>query len=291
MAAVVDSSAPGFRRMELKPEGAERLVLRFTQADIAMMPSDAEDLGVEMVLQGSSGALESWNPSIRRIESLLVLGEETGPVQVKEVRIKVPASIRDVEAHSESGDIESAGLALCFMVSVGSGRIDIKGASTVSASTEGGLIEVSGAGSSELKSVSGKIRCLEPREKLLIKSDSGDVEVDDSTADLFLETKSGDIVVSKPKGRIRILSDSGDIDLDSPEGFNGGEANTQSGRISLELEGASVELRAETLSGRLRAPEGEVQNTTGPRRFAATRGHGGRRLHLKSVSGDIEIEY
>ncbi|HOE93801.1 MAG TPA: hypothetical protein PLU97_00190, partial [Candidatus Cryptobacteroides sp.] len=132
MAAVVDSSAPGFRRMELKPEGAERLVLRFTQADIAMMPSDAEDLGVEMVLQGSSGALESWNPSIRRIESLLVLGEETGPVQVKEVRIKVPASIRDVEAHSESGDIESAGLALCFMVSVGSGRIDIKGASTVS---------------------------------------------------------------------------------------------------------------------------------------------------------------
>ncbi len=291
MASDVDSSAPGFRRLELKPEGAERLVLRFDQADIAMMPSDGGDLTVEMALQGASGEVDKWSPSIRRIESLLVLGEESGPVKVKNIRIKVPASIRDIEAHSGTGDIEASGLALCFMVSGESGKIDIKDAATVNASSDSGLIEVANAGSSELKSVSGKVRCINMREKVLIKSDSGDVEVDDSAADLFLEAKSGDIVVSRPKGRIRILSESGDVDLDSPQNFNGGEVNTQSGRISLELEGAPVELRAETLSGKLKAPGGEVQNTTGPRRFATTQGHGGKRLHLKSVGGDIEIEF
>lgn len=54
--------------------------------------------------------------------------------------------------------------------------------------------------------------------------------------------------------------------------------------------GSDLELRAETLSGQLDGPGAEQPFSTGPRRCAMKVGAGGRRLHVRSVSGDIEIE-
>jgi DUF4097 and DUF4098 domain-containing protein YvlB len=283
--------APGFRRIELSPEGAERLVMRFAEADISLSPSDGEGLLAEMELRGPNEAVASWMPSVRRIEGILVLGEEDGPVHVKELRLKMPASIRDIEAHSGTGDVEASGLPVCFLIGVDGGSVSVKGATSLDATSVSGEIETFETGTSDLRSESGKIRCVGSAGKLIAKNDSGDIEVDDATADLYLETGSGEILVSRPKGRVRVLSNSGDIEIESPASFGGGEANSSSGHITLTLEGAAVELRAETLSGRLKTPEGEVLNTTGPRRFAASVLGGGRRLHVKSVSGNIEIEY
>jgi hypothetical protein len=60
--------------------------------------------------------------------------------------------------------------------------------------------------------------------------------------------------------------------------------------VSLSLTGSDLELRAETLSGRLDGSESDQQLAAGPRRCALRIGAGGRRLHVRSVSGDIEIE-
>ncbi|MDP3178249.1 MAG: DUF4097 family beta strand repeat-containing protein, partial [Spirochaetaceae bacterium] len=100
----------------------------------------------------------------------------------------------------------------------------------------------------------------------------------------------GDISVMKPGGRLRISSSSGDIELELAGRFAGGEVSTSTGDISLSLSGSDLELRAETLSGELDAPGADVVSTTGPRRCALKLGSGGRRLHVRSVSGDIEID-
>ena len=79
-------TAPAFHRMEISPDGAERLVLRFSGADIAVAPADGADLGIEFELRGAEADLSGWQPSVRRIEGILVIGEDSGPVKVAEIR-------------------------------------------------------------------------------------------------------------------------------------------------------------------------------------------------------------
>jgi len=88
-----------------------------------------------------------------------------------------------------------------------------------------------------------------------------------------------------------VQSQAGDVELESSGNFGGGDIATSTGHIGLTLAGANLELRAETLSGKLHTPSGEIQNFAGPRRCAITVGVGGRRIHAKSVSGDIDIEF
>jgi DUF4097 and DUF4098 domain-containing protein YvlB len=103
-------------------------------------------------------------------------------------------------------------------------------------------------------------------------------------------TASGDISVLRPEGRIRLISHNGDIELELSGVFGGGEANTYSGDINLLLEQANVEFRAETLSGQISSPGTTITSGTGPRRCAYKIGAGTKRLHVKSVLGDIDVE-
>lgn len=285
------NTAPAFHRIELAPEGAERLVLRFSEADVSASPADGTELNVEFELRGNEGALASWKPSLRRIEGILVMGEESGPVKVSEIRVRLPVAIRDLEVHGRSGDVEVRGLSIGLVIESVSGRIRVSRAASLEARTLDGEIDTESTGLSELKTASGRIRAVRPEGRLTARSASGDIEVEEAAADLYLETDSGEISVTRPLGRVRAVSQGGDIELEAPEPFGGGETNTSSGHIGLSLTGASLELRAETLSGRLRTPNGEVGNNTGPRRAALSVAGGGRRLHAKSVSGDIEIDY
>lgn len=219
------------------------------------------------------------------------MADETGPVHVAELSLRLPAAIRDLEIHGRSGDIEIRGLAIGLLIETYSGRIRVEGALSVEARSSDGEIEIEATGLSELSTVSGRIKAVRPEGRMTARSDSGDIEIEDSAADLYLETNSGEIAIARPKGRVRALSQGGDIEIEAPEPFGGGEANTTSGHIGLSLAGASLELRAETLSGRLKTPHGEVGNNAGPRRAAMSVAGGGRRLHAKSVSGDIDIEF
>jgi DUF4097 and DUF4098 domain-containing protein YvlB len=286
-----NDNAPGFYHLALAPEGAERLVLRFPDADVSALSSEDGELAAEIELRGSPESVAAWQPSVRRIEGILVIGEEKGPVKVAELRLRLPAAIRDLEIHGCTGDIEVRNLPIGVIVETLSGRIRAVGPSSLEARSSEGEIEAESTGLAELSTKSGKIRSVRPAGRMTARSDSGDVEVEDSSADLFIETGSGEVSVTRPKGRLRIQSAEGDIEIEAPESFGGGEANTTSGHIGLSLSGASVELRAETLSGKLRTPQGVVGNNQGPRRAALSVAGGGRRLHAKSVSGDIEIDY
>ena len=284
-------TAPAFHRLEVSPDGAERLVLRFSGADISVTPADGSELGIEFELRGADGSAANWQPSVRRIEGILVIGEDSSPIKVTEIRARLPVALRDLEIHGRTGDIEVRGLSMGLLVETQSGRIRIAGAASLEARSGEGDIEIENTGLSDLRTVSGKIRAVRPEGRMTAHSESGDIEIEEASADLYLETDSGEISITRPHGRVRALSQAGDIEIEAPLPFGGGEANTTSGHIGLSLSGASLELRAETLSGRLRTPHGEIGNNTGPRRAALTVAEGGRRLHAKSVSGDIEIDF
>ncbi len=284
-------NAPGFYRVQLAPDGAERLVLRFADADISATFIEGTDLSMEFELRGSGEAVAAWQPSVRRIEGILVIGDEGGRVKVAEIAVRLPVSINDLEIHGRTGDIEVRGLPIGLLLETSSGTIKVAGAASLEARSGDGSIEIESTGSCEISTVSGNIKAAKPEGRMTAKSDSGDLEIEDSTADLYLETGSGEISISRPKGRVRALSHAGDIEIEAPGNFGGGEANTSTGHIGLSLAGASLELRAETLSGRLKTPNGEVGNNAGPRRAALSVAGGGRRLHAKSVSGDIDIDF
>lgn len=284
-------TAPGFYRLNLVPDGAERLVLRFPDADVSAVSAEGGEVAVEIELRGSPEAVASWQPSVRRIEGIIIAGEEKGPVKVSELRLRLPASIRDLEIHGSSGDVEVRNLHIGLVVETQSGKIRAVGPASLEARSLDGEIEAEATGLAELSTKSGRIRSVKPEGRMTARSDSGDIEVEDATADLYIETSSGEIAVTRPKGRVRALSQAGDIEIEASEPFGGGEASTTSGHIGLSLAGASIELRAETLSGKLRTPQGVVGNNTGPRRAALSVAGGSRRLHAKSISGDIEIDY
>lgn len=284
-------NAPGFYRVELAPEGAERLVLRFAEADVTASPGDGTDLVIELELRGPRDMLAAWHPTVRRIEGILVIADESGPVKITEITAKIPPSLRDLEVHSRSGDIEVRGLPLGLLADTHGGSIRVQGVASIEARCHDGAIEIESSGMADVRTVSGKVKAVKPEGRMTAKTESGDIEIEDSAADLYLETKSGEIAINRPRGRVRALSHEGDIELEAPENFGGGEANTTSGHIGLSLAGASVELRAETLSGRLRTPGGEIGTNAGPRRAALSVAGGGRRLHAKSVSGDIDIDF
>ena len=75
---------------------------------------------------------------------------------MKELRLKMPASIRDIEAHSGSGDVEASGLPVCFLIGVDGGSVSVKGATSLDATSVSGEIETFETGTSDLRSESGR---------------------------------------------------------------------------------------------------------------------------------------
>jgi len=286
-----DAHAPGLYRSELALEGAERLVLRFPAADLTAVGSENGHVRLEIEISGPPEALGSWAPTLRRVEGLLVLGPGEGAVTVTELRIKVPHTLRDLEIHNSNGEIDVRVPGIGLLVESDSGRVSAHGVESAEVLSLGGDIAIENVSHAELRSNSGRISCLGVAERLIAKSISGDIEVEDSRGELSLETKSGEIDIVRPSGRVMVQTNSGDVEVETRGSFGGGDIATSTGHINLFLAGADLELRAETLSGRLLVPEGEIGSAAGPRRCALVVGKGGRRFHAKSISGDVEIEF
>jgi DUF4097 and DUF4098 domain-containing protein YvlB len=282
---------PGYYKESLDPGRAERLVLRFPECELIVQPSESGNIELELELRGSPSQLPGWKPSIRRSEGILVVADEPHDQVVAIVaRVRVPPVFRDIEAHAASGSIEIRGLPADLLADTETGSILVSGCSSVEASSSEGGVEIEKARRVNARLVSGSLTCREIEESINVESQSGDITIEASLGNVVAQSVSGDIYVLKPGGRLRVSGGSGDVELEVLGHFAGGEISTTTGDVSLSLAGSDLELRAETLSGRLDAPGAEQPVTTGPRRCALRLGEGGRRLHVKSVSGDIEIE-
>jgi DUF4097 and DUF4098 domain-containing protein YvlB len=290
-----DAVEPGFFTDEIDSGQVERLVLRFPAGDIVVVPSNGESNGkvkVELQIRGPAPALSGWKPSVRRSEGILVLADEgSGGISVAEARIQVPIVFRDVEAHSETGSIEARGVAADILAKSGSGDIRVSGGSMVELYSDTGAIEAEGSSSLSARVGTGSFRCRGIEGSVCVESQSGDTLIEEAGGNVIVISASGDVTVQRPGGRLRICTGSGDVELELVGRFLGGEVSTSSGDVSLQLAEADLELRAETLSGSLEAPGAEIAVTSGPRRCAMRLGAGGRRLHVRSVAGDVEIDY
>jgi DUF4097 and DUF4098 domain-containing protein YvlB len=282
---------PGFYSESLDPGRAERLVLRFPEGDLIVMPSEDGKVGIELELRGNRARLPGWRPSIRRSEGILVVADEPNDgVEATVARVRVPPAFRDIEAHAVSGSIEIRDLIAALLADTQSGDILVSGGASVEASSSEGGVEVEKANKVNARLNSGALRCRDIADSINAETQSGDVTVEASGGNVVVQSASGDVSVQRPGGRLRVSSGSGDVELELAGRFAGGEISTTTGDVSLSLAGSDLELRAETLSGQLDAPGAEQPLTTGPRRCALRIGAGGRRLHVRSVSGDIEIE-
>jgi hypothetical protein len=286
-----NSVEPGYYSAGVDPGKAERLVLRFPDGELIVLPSDDGKIGLELELRGNPLHLHSWRPSIRASEGILVVADEPfDDVVAMVARIRVPSCFRDIEAHSTSGSIEIRGLAADLLANTGSGSIRVFDGASVEATSSEGKVEVESSASVSAKLATGTLRCRDISGSVSAETQSGDVSVEAIGGNVVVMSASGDISVLKPGGRLRVVGGTGDVELEIAGRFLGGEVSTTSGDVSLALIGSDLELRAETLSGELNAPGADLALTTGPRRCALRLGDGGRRLHVRSVSGDIEIE-
>jgi DUF4097 and DUF4098 domain-containing protein YvlB len=282
---------PGFYSESLDPGRAERLVLRFPEGELIVLPSEDGNVSLELELRGNRAQLPGWKPSIRRSEGILVVADEPYDDVVATVaRVRVPAAFRDIEAHAGSGSIEIRGLRVDLLADTSSGDILVSGGASVEASSSEGGVEVEKAQKVSARLVSGSLRCRDISDSINAETQSGDVAVESSGGNIVVLSSSGDVSILRPGGRLRVSSGSGDVELELQGKFAGGEIATTTGDVTLSLAGSDLELRAETLSGQLDGPGEDQPQTTGPRRCAIKLGAGGRRLHVRSVSGDIEIE-
>jgi hypothetical protein len=286
-----NSVEPGFYSESLDPGRAERLVLRFPEGELVVLPAEDDKISLELELRGNRAQLPGWKPSIRRSEGILIVADEPYDDVVATVaRVRVPAAFHDIEAHAVSGSIEIRGLRMDLLADTSTGDILVSGGASVEASSSEGCVEVEKAQKVSARLVSGALSCRDISDSINAETQSGDVSIEASGGNVVILSASGDVSILRPGGRLRVSSGSGDVELELQGHFAGGEVNTTTGDVSLSLTGSDLELRAETLSGQLDAPGADQAATTGPRRCAIRIGAGGRRLHVRSVSGDIEIE-
>jgi len=282
---------PGFYKDSFDPGQAERLVLRFPEGELIVLPANDGKISLELELRGDKSQLPGWKPSIRRGEGILVVADEPDDkVVATVVRVKVPPVFRDIEAHAVSGSIEIRGVLVDLLADTKSGDILVSGGASVEANSAEGGVEIENSQKVSAKLVSGLLRCREISDTIIAETQSGDVSVEAPGGNVVIQSSSGDVSILKPGGRLRVSSGSGDVELEVSGHFAGGEISTATGDVSLSLGGSDLELRAETLSGKLDGTESEQPFATGPRRCALKVGAGGRRLHVRSVSGDIEID-
>ena len=281
---------PGFYTESFDPGRAERLVLRFPEGELIVLPATDGKVALELELRGDKVQLTTWKPSIRHSEGILVVADEPDDKVIATVaRVRVPPVFRDIEAHAVSGSIEIRGVAVDLLADTQSGDIRVSGGASVEATSAEGGVEIEKAQKVSAKVVSGPLRCRDIFDSIEAESQSGDVTVEAPGGNVVVQSNSGDVSILKPGGRLRVSCASGDVELEVTGQFAGGEISTTTGDVSLSLTGSDLELRAETLSGKLDGSESEQPFAAGPRRCAVRIGAGGRRLHVRSVSGDIEI--
>lgn len=182
-------------------------------------------------------------------------------------------------------------------VEVVSASVDVDGTAgrRLSVESVSGALHLAGQPDEcDLSSVSGRIEVAGCRQRLDVESVSGNVRVRDAGGELEFETVSGDINVDTARYRkLNAGTVSGTITIRGEVEADGRvEIESMSGDVSLQIAAdASVDLHAETFSGRIRSDFGTVKSEDhGPGRSLDTKiGRGGARVRIETFSGSIGI--
>jgi DUF4097 and DUF4098 domain-containing protein YvlB len=120
----------------------------------------------------------------------------------------------------------------------------------------------------------------------MIRSGSGDIQVEQVDADLAVETGSGDVEVERVTGDLRVKSGSGDVSVQRIDGS--ASVSTGSGDVEVETAGGPVEVKSGSGDLRVREAHRDVALSTASGDLLVDRMHRGQ-LAAKNVSGDITV--
>ena len=120
----------------------------------------------------------------------------------------------------------------------------------------------------------------------MVRSGSGDVDIEDADADLVVETGSGDVQVERVAGELRIKSGSGDVSVARVDGS--ATISTGSGDVTVETSGGSLQVKSGSGDLRVRDALQDVALSTASGDLLVDRMQRGQ-LAAKNVSGDITV--
>src|SRR5262245_31033499 len=267
-----------------------RLTIEFRSGSIAIRTDDVEETTVELRGRRENEATKQLIAETtieQRGDEIVVLvpkrgGGIFGRSTDLYLTVTTPRSTA-LEVQSGSADITADGDYGTSRIDTGSGDVTV------------GHI----AGSARLRSGSGDVRIAAIDGDVDISAGSGDVEFGAVRGSVAVQTGSGDFKLKAGGKSLEVKSGSGDISVgDAPESVS---AKTASGDVSIELVRRG-EVHARTASGDIRAgvPAGtaawlDVRTISG--RVSSdlntadepTAGEDQVRLHLESVSGDVEL--
>ena len=247
-------------RLELELDDIREVDVRVVGGEISITAGGREATSVRLevdVRKGpdvevtvEDGVLLVQHQPVRSLGSLF----STGPAMHANVTLLVPEGT-DVRARAVSGDVFVAGIRAASSISTVSGRITATGLDgEVGLRTVSGDIDVQGvAGTVRVNAVSGEVTISGgAADEVSVRSVSGDLTLDfDETPDVDCTTVSGDVAARFP-------ADAG-LDVD-----------------------------AVTVSGRLESGFPDELDS-GKRRLRGRIGDGGRRLSVRTTSGDVTV--
>jgi DUF4097 and DUF4098 domain-containing protein YvlB len=271
-------------------ENVRRIVLRVSEGDITVTKSDDAELRYCVELEGASAEIDAWSCRVRHAESIAILDVMANDfVRISKCSVFIPPHISDIEVHSSRGSIQVRDMPSNVLVITEHGNIGVRDAKFVEASSVSGAINIEGSEGCSARSIDGVLKCSRISGSVQVEIQNGSAFIDQVEKNVAAVSEQGKVSVRDVGGRIRLISNKGDIEFEVLGLFGGGEIQTYSGDISVQLEHSSVEFRAERLSGRIDTLHAVKGAGWGPLGCAFRTGEGARRLYVKSVLGDIEV--
>ncbi|HUP86679.1 MAG TPA: DUF4097 family beta strand repeat-containing protein [Acidimicrobiales bacterium] len=141
-----------------------------------------------------------------------------------------------------------------------------------------------------LTTVSGRITATGLDGEVGLRTVSGDIDVQGVDGTVRANAVSGDVTISGgAPAEVTARAVSGELTLDFDEVPDAVECTTVSGDVAVRLPAdADVDLEAVTVSGRLESGYPDVLDSS-KRRLSGRIGEGGRRLSVRTTSGDVTV--
>jgi hypothetical protein len=286
---------------EFPMDDIEVIAVRLLATDLRV---EASSDGILRVRAEGRGAARRLEISQEGGKLSLIEHEARGPA-LDELCLELPPDIGFAEIASVSGEILIEGVEAQVSVKGSSGDISLSECPGHCAiETASGTVEADSVGAISVKTASGDIRIGVVAGDAVARSASGDISLEEIEGAAAAESANGDISIIGAGGKVGAKSSSGDIhivdcaeplmvttgsgsvEIDCSAGCGGANVSSLSGDISLSLdEEADAVVRASSTSGEVSV--GERGNGRGEIRLGA----GGPEINLKTVSGDISVDW
>lgn len=267
------------RRVDADPAG--EVVISNVAGSLRVVGWDKPEVHVTGTIESGVERLDVVREGKRVMVKVVLPKSGRGGDGSADLEIRAPVG-SSLEVSTVSADIETRGMTGPMRLKTVSGNIDAAGA----------------GGDTELKSVSGDQRLAGGAKPVNVRSTSvsGNVTIVDVSGSVEAVTVSGDLILDL--GTIsdaRIRTTSGGARLDAKFTKDGRlEMETVSGDFTVSAGGdAGFQAEAESFSGSITTCFGvrsEPTSKYGPgERLTVTRGAGGAKLRMRSMSGDLKL--